>query len=108
MESSFLRELAELAKAGKNHGKGYVGMVLLEFRRKVKKGFRFSRVDTGKPLQEQVDSRVGPDWELCTNWAESQERESETQSVGDCHTWVKSAEACEIEVRRGARGAQVC
>lgn len=42
VEGSFLRELVELARAGRNHGKGYVGMVLLEFCRKIEKTFRFS------------------------------------------------------------------
>lgn len=40
-------------------------------------------MDAGQPLQGQVDSRAGLDWELCANWAGS--RESETQSVGDCY-----------------------
>ena len=44
---------------------------------------------------------AGLDWELCANWPGSRERGSETQSVGDCHTWVKCAEACELEVRWG-------
>lgn len=43
VESSFLRESVELAGAGRNHGKGSVGMVLLEFCRKIEQTFRFSQ-----------------------------------------------------------------
>lgn len=68
MESSFLRESVELAGAGRNHGKGYVGMVLLEFCRKIEQTFRFSR----RMLASLCRARL--DWELCANWAGSWER----------------------------------
>lgn len=72
MESSFLRESVELAGAGRNHGKGSVGTVLLEFCRKIEQTFRFSR----RMLASLCRARwtAGPDWELCANWAGSRER----------------------------------
>lgn len=102
VEGSFRRELVELARAGRNQGKGYVGMVLLKFCRRQRRASGFPggcwQASTGSGGQQ---GRAGLDWELCANWPGSRERGSETQSVGDCHTWVKCAEACELEVRWG-------